>query len=229
MLGLDWCRWKIQNHGIDERDQSADRAAAVGQPGWLRGRSEPRSRTSCGRAIRDGDAAARRAGAVDPRPRATARRLAASRGRCLRPAGRRGVSQPAPGRASARVADAPATASRAARRASCTRAAARAVRLPSQRARRLGVSAAAWLRSLRHALATMTDADLGYGDPRGVDGAARRAGGLPRPRARRRRRARAHHRHQRLHAGPRPGLPRARRGRRANGSRWRTRATPRTR
>jgi GntR family transcriptional regulator/MocR family aminotransferase len=27
---------------------------------------------------------------------------------------------------------------------------------------------AAWLRSLRHALATMTDADLGYGDPRGV-------------------------------------------------------------
>ena len=28
---------------------------------------------------------------------------------------------------------------------------------------------AAWLRSLRSALATMTDADLGYGDPRGVD------------------------------------------------------------
>jgi GntR family transcriptional regulator/MocR family aminotransferase len=28
---------------------------------------------------------------------------------------------------------------------------------------------AAWLRSLRHALATMTDADLGYGDPRGVE------------------------------------------------------------
>jgi GntR family transcriptional regulator / MocR family aminotransferase len=27
----------------------------------------------------------------------------------------------------------------------------------------------AWLRSLREALATMTDADLGYGDPRGVD------------------------------------------------------------
>ena len=27
---------------------------------------------------------------------------------------------------------------------------------------------AAWLRSLRHALATMTDADLGYGDPRGA-------------------------------------------------------------
>ena len=27
---------------------------------------------------------------------------------------------------------------------------------------------AAWLRSLRHALATVTDADLGYGDPRGV-------------------------------------------------------------
>ncbi len=27
---------------------------------------------------------------------------------------------------------------------------------------------AAWLRSLRHALATMTDAELGYGDPRGV-------------------------------------------------------------
>ncbi len=27
---------------------------------------------------------------------------------------------------------------------------------------------AAWLRSLRHALATITDADLGYGDPRGV-------------------------------------------------------------
>ncbi|MFZ1997232.1 MAG: PLP-dependent aminotransferase family protein [Solirubrobacteraceae bacterium] len=29
---------------------------------------------------------------------------------------------------------------------------------------------AAWLRSLRRALATMTDADLGYGDPRGVQG-----------------------------------------------------------
>jgi GntR family transcriptional regulator/MocR family aminotransferase len=28
----------------------------------------------------------------------------------------------------------------------------------------------AWLRSLREALATMTDVDLGYGDPRGVDG-----------------------------------------------------------
>jgi GntR family transcriptional regulator/MocR family aminotransferase len=28
---------------------------------------------------------------------------------------------------------------------------------------------AAWLRSLRHALATMTDDDLGYGDPRGVN------------------------------------------------------------
>ena len=28
---------------------------------------------------------------------------------------------------------------------------------------------AAWLRSLREALATMTDADLGYGDPRGVE------------------------------------------------------------
>jgi GntR family transcriptional regulator/MocR family aminotransferase len=28
---------------------------------------------------------------------------------------------------------------------------------------------AAWLRSLRHALATMTDAELGYGDPRGAD------------------------------------------------------------
>jgi GntR family transcriptional regulator / MocR family aminotransferase len=28
---------------------------------------------------------------------------------------------------------------------------------------------AAWLRSLREALATITDADLGYGDPRGVD------------------------------------------------------------
>ncbi len=28
---------------------------------------------------------------------------------------------------------------------------------------------AAWLRSLRRALATMTDADLGYGDPRGVE------------------------------------------------------------
>jgi GntR family transcriptional regulator/MocR family aminotransferase len=33
---------------------------------------------------------------------------------------------------------------------------------------------AAWLRSLREALATMTDADLGYGDPRGVE-ALRRA------------------------------------------------------
>ena len=31
---------------------------------------------------------------------------------------------------------------------------------------------AAWLRSLRQALATMTDADLGYGDPRGVEVAA---------------------------------------------------------
>ncbi len=28
---------------------------------------------------------------------------------------------------------------------------------------------AAWLRSLRHALATMTDADLSYGDPRGAE------------------------------------------------------------
>ena len=28
---------------------------------------------------------------------------------------------------------------------------------------------AAWLRSLRHALATISDAELGYGDPRGVE------------------------------------------------------------
>ena len=74
---------------------------------------------------------------------------------------------------------------------------------------------AAWLRSLREALRTIPDDDLRYGDPRGVDGAARGAGRLPRARARRRRRPRARDRHLRLHAGARRRLPRARRGGRA--------------
>ena len=42
-------------------------------------------------------------------------------------------------------------------------------RFSSERARRLAFPRSAWLRSLREAMATMTDGDLGYGDPRGVD------------------------------------------------------------
>ena len=66
--------------------------------------------------------------------------------------------------------------------------------------------------ALREALTTMTDADLGYGDPCGVDALRAaladylgRVRGVVADPGRRRR-------HQRLRAGPRPGLPGARRG-----------------
>ena len=50
---------------------------------------------------------------------------------------------------------------------------------------RLQFPRTAWLRSLREALAGMTSADLGYGDPRGVAALRAAPGGLPRPCARR--------------------------------------------
>ena len=149
-----------------ERDQSAGRAPARGQPRRRRHARARRSRSSCGARSATARCGPAR-GAVDARPRAPARRLAAGRGRRLRPARRRGLPAAAPGRAAARVRD------RRGRR--------RRRRQPSRSAPPVrfdfrpsvpDVSTfprAAWLRSLREALATMTDADLGYGDPRGVD------------------------------------------------------------
>ena len=56
----------------------------------------------------------------------------------------------------------------------------------------------------------MTDAELGYGDPRGVERAPHRARRLPRPRARRRRRPGSASSSPAATRGPRPALPRAR-------------------
>ena len=44
----------------------------------------------------------------------------------------------------------------------------RAVRLSPEHARRIDFPRAAWMRSMRKAIATMSDEDLGYGDTRGV-------------------------------------------------------------
>ena len=89
-------------------------------------------------AIRDRRAAARGAGPVDARPRWAARDLAAGRGRGLRPTRRRGLPEPAPGRAPTRFGHRGsrvrgAATPRARRRAS--------LRLPPERPRRLGVPA----------------------------------------------------------------------------------------
>ena len=72
---------------------------------------------------------------------------------------------------------------------------------------------AAWLRSLRHALATITDADLRYGDPRGVEccaalwrtTSAASAASSPIP---------SRSSSPTATAGPRPGVPRPRGSRR---------------
>ena len=117
-----------------------------------------------------------------------------------------------------RVSDAAAVASEP-RAVAAPADAARAVRLPSQRARRLDLPAGgvAALDAPRARDDHRRRAQLRR-PPRGR-GAALRSGGLPRPRPRRRRRSRADRRHQRLHAGPRLGVPRARGGRRSSGSR----------
>ena len=85
---------------------------------------------------------------------------------------------------------------------------------------------AAWLRSLREALQTMTDAELGYGDARGVDALRAaladylgRVRGVVADAGRSRR-------DQRLLAGPRADLPGARGDRRQARSRSRTRRDP---
>ena len=58
-------------------------------------------------------------------------------------------------------------------------------------------------------MATLTDAELQYGDPTGDDVLKRRARRLPRARARRRRRPEPGRRHQRLRPGAEPALRRA--------------------
>ena len=210
MLRSDWCRWKIQNHGHG-RDQSADRAAPLGEPRWL---PDPRGADRGPASASDpgGRPAPGCAGAVDPRPGAPARRFATGRGGRLCPARCRGVSEPAPRRPPPRLRRGGGREPGAGGVAS--RGAAPALRLPSQRARRLDVPAGGVA-----ALAARGAGDDDRRRPRlrrppRRRGAALRPGGLPRPRARRRRRSRAHHRHQRLHTGPRPGVPRARGGRR---------------
>ena len=170
--------------------------------------------------------AAGRAGPVDPRPRAPARRLAPGRRRRLRAARGRGLAPAAPGRPPARV--------RRRRRRPTPPTPARRRRRPARRASTSGPSApdvstfprAAWLRALRDALGVDDRRRPRLRRPARRRRAPRRAGELPRPRPRRRRRPRAHPRHVRLLPGPRPRLPRARGARRDAGSRSRTRATP---
>ena len=118
-------------------------------------------------------AAAGHAGAVDARPRPPARRVAADRRRRLRAARGRGLPERSPGRAPARSDPAPGAAPRG---DGARRRRARPLRLPA-RARPTSRRSRAPRGCARcaPALATMTDADLGYGDPRGADGCARRS------------------------------------------------------
>ena len=166
MLGFDWYPEKIHNHGL-RRVQSADRAAPLSQPREFPDPSERRSKTSYG-----GRFATRvlRPGARVPSTRDLARQLGVSRRVVvdayaqLAAEGYLNLRQGA----HPRVAEAAALASDA--QAEAPR--------PSTRPRfdfRASVPdvstfpRAAWLRSLREALAMITDADLGYGDPRGVE------------------------------------------------------------
>ena len=210
---------------LDETSQPIELLLSVDRDGAAHARRAdrgpaPRARSATG-ALR-----ARRARAVDARPRPPARRLAAGRRRRLRAARRRGLPEPAPGRAPARRPTPPRRGAGAGPRAGAAAAPPRFDFRPSVP----DVSTfprAAWLRSLREALATMHRRRPRLRRPARRRGAARGARRLPRPRARRRRRPGARRRHQRLHAGARARLPRARAPRGARADRARGPEQPR--
>ena len=176
-------------------------------------------------AIRSG---ALRPGAQVPSTRDLARQLehlAARRRRGLRPARGRGLPEPAPGRAAARVRRPPSPQPPAPDAAAAAPVAPRFDFRPSVP----DVSAfprAAWLRSLREALSDAHRRRARLRRPVRRRAAAHRAGRLPRPRARRRRRPGPRRRHQRLRAGPGLVCRALASARRDSGSRSRTRATP---
>ena len=140
---------------VDETSQPR-RAPALGRPRRRRARSARRSRTSSARAIRDGALQPGRARAVDARPRAPARRLAARRRRRLRAARRRGLPERC-ARARARACPTPrGRRARRRRRAPQPAPRAAALRLPPERARTSRPSRARpGCASLREALASM--------------------------------------------------------------------------
>ena len=199
------------------RDQSAGRAPALGRPRRRRTRSARRSRSSSARAIRDG---ALRPGAQVPSTRDLARQLGISR----RVAVEAYAQLAAEGYLSLRQGARPRVSRDRGRRAR----AAHARRSRPPRRRRASTSARACPTSrpsrappgcgrCARRSATMTDADLGYGDPSGDDalraaladylGRVRGVVADPAPRRR----------HQRLHAGP--GRSSATRSRRAGAKR----------
>ena len=171
---VDWCRCKIHFLSLWTRpvsrvelllsvDRDGPRTLGAQIEEQLRAR-DPRRRAAAGRAR-----------AVDARPRAPARRLAPRRGRRVRAARGRGLARRcARARARAcptRAADAEAADAGAAPRGAARRASTSARARPtSSHVPARGVAA----RRCATRSAAMTDADLGYGDPRGVDGAARR-------------------------------------------------------
>ena len=172
---VHWCRWKIQFRGLG-RDQSAARAAALGARdggATLGAQIEDQLR----RAIRDG---ALKPGARVPSTRDLARQLGVSRRVAVDAYGQLAAE----GYLSLRQGARPRVVRRGGgarprrRRGRAAAPAAPAAPRFDFRPSVPDVSTfprAAWLRALREALATMPDADLQYGDPRGVERAARGA------------------------------------------------------
>ena len=163
MLTNHWCRWKIHFRDLNETSQPVESCSrsAAGTARWA-----PRSRSQLRRAIRDG---ALRSGTPVPSTRDLARQLGVSRrvvvdayaqlaaeGYLLLRQGARPRVSEISAAAGEPAQDEP---SAAPIRYDFRPSLPDVSTFPRQ----------AWLRSLREALSTMTDADLGYGDPRGVD------------------------------------------------------------
>jgi GntR family transcriptional regulator/MocR family aminotransferase len=162
---VDWCRRKIHFDPLDETSQPIELLLAVDRDGA--GTLGAQIEEGVRRAIRDG---ALQPGSRVPSTRDLARQLGVSRRVAVdayaQLAGR-GVARAAPGR--------PPTRGRRGRRprGHRPRAAGAAPRARYDfRPAAPDVSTfprAAWLRAVRDALGAMTDADLDYGDPRGVE------------------------------------------------------------
>ena len=175
-------------------------------------------------AIRTGALRPDARGAVDARPRAPARHLAAGRGRGVRAARGRGLPDDAPGRAPEGLRNR-GPSSRRARAAADGPA--RALRLPPQRPRRQRVPPRrlAEVAAHRDRHAHRRRAAVRRPDRRRRAQAPTR--GLPRAGARRRRRPGPRRGHQRLRPGREPAVRRPQGARREAHRRSRTRATPR--
>ena len=165
MLGSNWCRRRVHNDG-HKRDQSVDRAARRGRWTEFAGNLGAQLEDQLRRAIRAG---ALRPGAGLPSTRDLARQITVSRRVVvdayaqLAAEGYLSLRQGARPRVSTAAVLAHQHTATGSRPAPPARFDFRPSMPDVSQFPR-----AAWLRSLREALATMTDADLGYGDPRGV-------------------------------------------------------------